>query len=109
MTSKDILAEVSTLGRLIQLLEPDVTDDDLITAHRALEQGELIGQRLIKMRVVTEALVDKAVELQRRIREEKDVAVVIDLLDELKAQNAAARARGAFAVNAPITDVGEPR
>lgn len=106
-TVKDIIATASTLGEILKMMPgAPVTDDVLAAALTKIQPGQKIGAVLLTMRVISAEQLERALELQEKIRGAKDIEEVEAFFAEVRADAARARAR-AFAAIPPTNPEGE--
>lgn len=106
MSTKDLIRELSSLGSILKMLAPDdVSDAHLAAAAGTLEPGQLIGGRLVQMRVIEIEQLDRALRVQERFRAARSIDEVNDILDEVRAQ--AERARADLFEATPPTNAGQ--
>jgi hypothetical protein len=86
MTLKDLIAEFDSLGDILRIIVPTLEHEHVMTAARSQKPGERIGSVFLRMGLVTIADVDRALDLQHRLRETQDVEALNELLEAAKAE-----------------------
>jgi len=106
MTTKDFLAHMSTLGEILKMMPGAPVDDAvLIMALSKQQPGQKIGAVLLGMRVITIDQLDRALDLQQKMRTMRDLEEVAAFFDEIK--GAAECARAALFAAIPVSNHGE--
>jgi hypothetical protein len=86
MTLKDLISEFDSLGDLLRIIVPTLEPDHVTTAARAQKPGERIGAVFLRLGLVTVADVDRALDLQHRLRATQDIEALNELLEAAKAE-----------------------
>lgn len=107
-TTKDLIAQMSTLGEILKMMPgAPVTDDVLREAVARMQPGQKIGAVLLSMRVITDEQLARALELQRQMRDVRDINQLDAFFAEVRADLARVCDRVFAAI--PPTNPGEPK
>lgn len=68
MSAAEFIASYGNLGDLLRIVVPHVEPDDVEVVVRGQLPNERIGEAAVRMRVVTQSDVDRALDLQKRLR-----------------------------------------
>lgn len=106
MTTKDLIASMSTIGDILKMM-PDVKSIDDETIQLALSTkrpDQRIGERFVELGLITSEQLHAALSLQERIRNAKSIEEVADFLDSVRSEESRVRAAVTFAL--PPTGTG---
>lgn len=92
--TRAIIERMSTLGEILKMLPgAPVNDEVLLEAVANIQPEQRIGQALVAMRTITKEQLDRALDLQHKIRSMEDLDEVLAFFEEVRAAADQARDR----------------
>lgn len=83
MTTKDLISSMSTLGAVLRMM--GISADALAAAAKTQRADQKIGERCLELGVITEAELERALDLQRKVREARNIDEVEMFFAEVRA------------------------